>query len=325
MTMIELAKELKLSQSTVSLVLNNRDHKRINPETARRVREKAAELGFRPNVAAADLRRQRSSVIGIALPSTLNPYHAALAYSLHNEFVHRKFRPMFSFFETDEEQQAATEFLLAGNIALLVTGEPRWLPSPCPIPVVSFSFAISGIDSLLFDYQKTAELTLRYLCELGHRRIAWLGMLQEPRHHWLTEYAAAADIDYCVVSVAQRTLDYSSGFELADLLLEKYKGNLPTALIVHNDPVAIGVIRRLHERGFSVPGDFSVIGQDNLDGGRCAIPSLTTVTYETPGKIAARLAEMAVARLDRPEPTSVKNIVVPPELVIRESCRAITS
>ena len=99
-TMTELAKRLNLSQSTVSLVLNNRDKGRVRPELAERIRQEASATGFRLNRAASDLRRRRSNTIGVALPSPQNGYHATLIFELHQEIIQRGYCPVFAFFET---------------------------------------------------------------------------------------------------------------------------------------------------------------------------------------------------------------------------------
>ena len=100
-TMTELARRLNLSQSTVSLVLNNRDKGRVRPELAERVRQEAAATGFRLNRAASDLRRRCSNTIGVALAYSDNFYRAELVTTLHAEIVRRGYRPLFAFFSSD--------------------------------------------------------------------------------------------------------------------------------------------------------------------------------------------------------------------------------
>ena len=77
-TMTELARRLNLSHSTVSLVLNNRYRNRVRPEVADLILSTARELGYHPNRAASELRRQQSSNIGVLLPSPRNFYYGEI-------------------------------------------------------------------------------------------------------------------------------------------------------------------------------------------------------------------------------------------------------
>ena len=88
-------------------------------------------------------------------------------------------------------------------------------------------------------------------------------------------------------------------------------------MVCHNDMLAIGVLRRLAERGLSVPGDVSVVGFDNIFGTDFCQPPLTTLAERT-DDAGARAVEALVRlmpRLSTDEPARV----LPTELVIRES------
>ena len=85
--------------------------------------------------------------------------------------------------------------------------------------------------------------------------------------------------------------------------------------------VAMGAIRQLHELGVRVPNEVSMIGQDDLADTRYMIPALTTIAYETPAYIAQALLDHIFRRMNEPagEP---RRTIIPPRLVIRESCAA---
>ena len=146
-TMTELAKRLNLSQSTVSLVLNNRDKGRVRE----RIRQEASATGFRLNRAASDLRRRRSNTIGVALAYSNNFYRAELVTALHAEIVRRGYRPLFAFFNNDMEQRSATRLLLDNNLDAIITLEPQWLPDHLDLPVVSLFHPDPRFDAVLQD------------------------------------------------------------------------------------------------------------------------------------------------------------------------------
>ena len=91
-----------------------------------------------------------------------------------------------------------------------------------------------------------------------------------------------------------------------------------TALFAHNDHMAIGAMRALHDRGLRVPEDCAVVGFDDIDLAPYVIPSLTTVriSFENSGAAAVRLL---LDRIER-ETTVPERVVLPVELVVRSSC-----
>ena len=322
MTMTELAKRLNLSQSTVSLVLNNRDKGRVRPELAERIRQEAAATGFRLNRAASDLRRRRSNTIGVALPSPQNGYHATLIFELHQEIIQRGYCPVFAFFETEEEQKNSTQLLLNSNVEAIITGEPRWLPDTLELPVVSFYSPDCRFDSVELGNEAALHLALKYLHRLGHRSVGWLGSDSEWRAQHLPEIAAVygMSVRLSAEKLPAKTLVCADGMALVDQY-RKRNGSLPSAFLAHNDMVAMGAIRQLHELGFRVPNEVSMIGQDDLADTRYTIPALTTIAYETPAYIAQTLLDHIFRRMNDPE-GEPRRTIIPPRLVIRESCAA---
>ena len=95
----------------------------------------------------------------------------------------------------------------------------------------------------------------------------------------------------------------------------------PTALLCHNDTIAITILRRLHECGLRVPEDLSLIGHDNVDLCERLVPTLTSVGYGSRELLARKLVDRVLERLACTEqPRSVE--VLPPQLFCRESIGA---
>ena len=114
---------------------------------------------------------------------------------------------------------------------------------------------------------------------------------------------------------------FREGGELFDRLLKQSGGNLPTAILAHNDQMALAVMRRIHELGYSVPGDFSVIGNENIALAKESVPSLTSVSYADPAELAAKMVNMLLERKANPA-MPLQRLLIEPGLVIRESCGA---
>lgn len=323
-TMTELAKRLNLSQSTVSLVLNDRDKGRVRPELAETIRRAAAETGFRPNRAAADLRRQRSNTIGVAMAYWNNPQRTELVYQLHNEIIRRNYRPLFSFFSTDSEQRTATELLLSSNLDAILTMEPKLLPDKLDLPAVSFFHEDPRFDAVMLDRETGLRLTLELLKKTGHIRIGWLGHdFDDERTRMIPELAAEYGLTLPEEAFIHDPAIYARMETpgALDLLRRLPPSKQPTVLLCHNDMIAFSAIRRLHECGIRVPEDMSVTGDDNTSLCGRMIPSLTSTGYETGGILAEKLIDAVLRRLETPEaPRRVE--ILPARLFPRESTAA---
>jgi len=319
--MTEMAKRLNLSQSTVSLVLNNRHKDRIRPEVAERILSTAKALGYRPNRAAAELRRQKSNNIGILLPSPRNFFYGEMVADLHQEIRRRGYAPIFAFWDTEREQPDALDTILSWQVEAIITVEPQLLPANLHIPVVSFYHADPRFDLVELNLEAAVRMILQYFRELGHREIAWLGNRDDHRYDLYRRLAPEFGLAFPEPwQVFQNgVLSFDDGHQFFDQLLRQCNRKLPTALIAHNDMVGIGIIRRATELGYHIPSDFSIVGQDDIAQSRFTVPTLSTIHYADGTSIAAMMIETVFKRLTDPAlPRQVTRIT--PTLIKRESC-----
>ena len=322
-TMTELAKRLCLSQSTVSRALNGKDKGRMKSGLAARIREEAEKMGYQPNPAAATLRTGVSKMIGVSLPSPRNLRNAELAAALHHEIVAQGYLPFFAFHENREEQKRKIPSLLSLNLAGLITIEPNALPDLPDLPIVGYYYQDERFDLLQLDMRDMIHQILAYLQKLGHRKIAVIGLDGDVRYPVFFESLA----DYGMICPDSCRILFSGFFppggDLFDCLLRQTEGEPPpTAILVHNDPLALAVMRRIRECGYSVPADFSVVGNEDIALARESVPSLTSVRYETPEILAQKMVAMLLERRAHPE-RPLQRILIKPELVIRESCTVL--
>jgi len=320
-TMKELAKQLNLSHSTVSLVLNNHYRNRVRPEVAALVLSTAHKLGYYPNRVASELRRQQSSNIGVLLPTPRNFYYGEIVADIHREIRHRNYSPVFVFWDEDKEQQDALETLLSWHTAGIITIEPKLLPESVNVPVVSFYNSDPRFDLVMLELDSAVTQVLDYLHELGHRELGWLGDFNDLRYklylQYLPTYGMKFPERYQVFK--QGILSFADGSAMFDQLIKQCNGELPTAIVAHNDMVAIGIIRRATELGYRIPSDFSIIGQDDIVQDQFTLPALSSIHYAGSGNVGTKLVETLFQRMDLPN--SERQIIrMAPTLVKRESC-----
>lgn len=269
--------------ATVSRAFNFPD--KVSPDTRQRVEKAAADLGYVANSSARTLRTQRSRVLGVVLPTLLNPVFAECLEGVANAATMAGYAilPVTTEYQVDAEERAAG-LLLASNIdgVVLVVSNPanstalaRLRASGVPYVLAYNRHADHPCVSV--DSEAAVAALIARLVVLGHKRIAMIsGQL------------AASD------RAQQRYRGYQAGIEAASLepsLLEvpfvnaatekvqqfiTGKGR-PTALVCSNDLLAIRSMRAAHQSGLAVPGDITVVGFDGIELGRDLTPILSTV------------------------------------------------
>jgi len=285
----------------------------------------ARELGFRVNRAASELRRRKSNNIGVLLPSPRNFFYGEMVTELHWAIRQAGFAPIFAFWDNLQEQEDALESILMWQMEAIITVEPSLLPGNIDIPVVSFGNAEPRFDAVGLNLDNATHLILKYLHDLGHRSAAWLGNIMDKRTELFRQNAAQYDMSIPEEFQIQKkvVLSFDDGREFFDQLLCQSGGKLPTAIIAHNDMLAIGIISRAVELGYRIPDDFSIIGQDNIAQARVTIPPLTTIHYSDGNSIAEMLVQSVLERMNAPEAPR-RIILLEPVLIERKSCGPVS-
>lgn len=297
----DIAEEAGVSMMTVSNVVNG-NHARVSPETARRIRQIAARLGYVPNAPARSLAARSSKLIGFLVPAAgsdslaVSPHTMAIAAVVEREFRRRDYHLiMRGISHLGEVSQALQAWNLDGAILLgFIDEEIDQLTSPVVdnVPIVAIDSysanpVTTGVRSDDFD---GAYLATKHLLDLGHTRIMFAGPrftevgLVRERFEGYRKALADAGVAWNARLVVEANTTHASGLELGRRLRRTHRGT--TAVFATADILAIGIVAGLIERGASVPDDVSVVGFDNLDIGEYVTPRLTTVSQDIEGKAA---------------------------------------
>jgi LacI family transcriptional regulator len=192
-----------------------------------------------------------------------------------------------------------------------------------PVVAVAGHRKIEGTTNVVLDQRRAAELALRHLYQLGHRKIAFMrggSHSSDADDRWNCLMAVARDLKLVVppeltVQLELRVSTPELGFEPANELIQR--GAEFTAIVCYNDVSAIGAVRACRDHGLQVPTDVSVVGFDDIQGAAFHIPSLTTIRQPLTqmGKMAARILLQRI----RGQATFPDVVPIRPELIIRES------
>ncbi|WP_461296874.1 LacI family DNA-binding transcriptional regulator [Streptomyces harbinensis] len=329
--MQDVARAAGVSPMTVSNVVNNRPH--VREATRVKVLEAMDRLGYRVNIAARNLRAGRTQTIGLAVPEMDRPYFAELAARIVRHARAAGYRVVVE--QTGARREEELDAIAWSRNSLydgLILSTVALGPDDRDLLRVDFPVVILGerifdapVDHVAMPNTDGARTATAHLIGSGCRRIA---MVTGPdlestnmaglRYAGYREALRAAGLPHderLVVRVPR--LDPASGAEAAARLARAEPGW--DGVVAVTDTVALGVVRGLADAGLHVPGDVRVVGFDNTEAGRFAVPSLTTVDPDNDW-IAARAVGLLVGRIrgdaaqGRP-----RDVVSPFGLIERES------
>lgn len=337
-TIKDVARLAGVSVSTASAALN--DKPIVKPSTKQKVQEAAAKLHYRPNAIARSLVTNESRLVGLVVPDMADPYFPAIAAGVDEVASRLGYTVILANTLRNAKREAEQiRVLMERRVDGLVfagggtVGAQGWLSSmddSIGIVVIDrpeFSFTY---PSIIIDNVRGAEKATRYLIELGHERIGFVGgpIDSHASEERLQGYRLAlgdSGLSYREELVIHGDFTPRGGREaMIDLLgrSQRYLGHdqALTAVFVANDQMAIGAMHGVRLFGKDVPGDISIIGFDDIDVAAAVEPPLTTMAVPAVdiGKEAMRM----LARHLAGEALEQNRIVLQPQLVRRASCTA---
>lgn len=332
-----LAEHLGLSPTTVSLVLNNSSHATSIPQHTRdRVMEAARHFNYRPNFFARYLTGKRSFTVAVIVPEISEGYGASILAAIERRMTREHyFHFVVSHAWSPELMEETPRLLMQRGVeGFILVNMP--LKHSLPVPVVNIGGRnkLKDVTNILFDNRLAGRLALEHLAALGHRRIAFFkghpgSADTEDRWQGIHEAAATLGIEInpkLTLQLKRRSFPPEppvpeEGYLYAQKLLAR-KINF-TALFAFNDISAIGAMGAFRDAGLRVPEDISVVGFDDIQAAAFLNPSLTTIRQplQHMGDIAAKIL---LRRIREPE-SQPEDILVTPELVVRESTSAPSS
>ena len=333
-TVKDVAALADVSPKTVSNVLHG--VVRVAPATRTRVQAAIDRLGYVPNLAARGLRSGRTGIVALVMPDLRTPFSAEISQefveSAHEQGLAVQIEQSWKDLHRTEEVLAqARRHLVDGVVMNPVTVEQSdavLSGRGSSVPFVMLGEVLQDdVDQVWVDSVDAGYRMTRHLVELGHRRIAMLGV--PGGHHESVAgrlrrdgyRSALVEAGLPVDEALERPCPQWStagGASAMRVLLDD--GLRPDAVFCCTDSIAMGALSSLWAAGLRVPDDVSVAGFDDIDEAAFAVPSLTTVRFDKRAYAKAALDRL-VARMDGlDEPAS--RVAIPVELVDRGSTRA---
>lgn len=341
-TIQDVAKAAEVSPTSVSNYLNGR-HAEMAVATRARIASAIATLGYVPNSAARQLKTGHSRMLGLLVPSVLNPYAAELAVAVEAAAQKNGFQVMLCNTQRDPQQELVfMRELVAqgvrGIISAIVLRENLDAITEFVRQGVAFVVfenigddkRLEQVDLVTVDHAKATASAVDYLTGLGHTVIAYVtptpltphrlerlqGFRGAMQRHGLGDGLVITNDTVPAHARPYNEADLSEfGRWAADQIADA--DTLPTAVIAMNDMVAFGLLSRFYELRFQIPADISLVGIDGIHLTSFVSPALTTIRQPF-DKIAECALDCLIARMDRPD-LQKKTIVLDPELMKKAS------
>jgi len=333
-TIKDVARRANVAPSTVSRVIA--DSPRISEKTKKKVREAMKELGYHPNFIARSLANKSTQVIGLVMPSSTdkvfqNPFFPEVIRGISKAAHEKKYALQMSTGESEDEIYNGVVEMLQGRrvdgVVLLYSRVNDKIIKY--LQQNRFPFVIIGkphkkteeITHVDNDNYRAAKEATEHLIELGHERIAFVGgnlnyMVTIDRLRGYEEALSQAGLAQRKEYIIHEEFLKEGGQEAMKELLSLSEP--PTALVVADDLMALGVLNTLDEMDLNVPDDISIVSFNNVLLSEFSRPPLTSVDINI-FQLGYEAAKSLIQKVENPnEP--VKRIIIPYQLVKRCSC-----
>lgn len=328
-TIKDVAQLANVSPTTVSYVLNGTRY--VSPATEARIRAAIEELDFRPDSIARSLRAKRTMTVGMIVSDITNPFYADIVRGAQDVLADRHYTLILS--NTDEApareleslhtlRQKKVDGLIAVSTGANSEAFHKASESHFPIVLVDRQLPEDRLCTIVVDDELGAYQATQHLIGLGHRRIGIImgkvGISTTDHRRAGYEKAlreAGIPIDPVLMVHGHSTLE--GGAAASSVLLRLSPP--PTAIFATNNLMTVGLFLAIKEHKLRCPEEIAVVGFDDIIWLSAFRPTLTTVAQPS-YELGKQAAELLWDMMEAKKPHDPCVIVLPPTLVIRESC-----
>jgi len=330
----KIAKELDVSHTTVSLVLNGPDTNHVSKEKREKILDYVRKVGYRIPV-----KKKETGNIGFLIGPHFdisNPYHHRFFVGIEEASIKSSKNVILETWR-DSSSPLFWNNKVDGVIVAedkLNEEEIKQIQKYVPVVLLNWSTEAVICDMVVPDNTGGVREAFAYLYKLGHRRIGFFGLVLpkwgpsfngrfkerlQGYYLGLQHYKLSVNKEYLQLPLC-KTRDIKEVEEQVLCTLRRWKNlsHPPTAVIAYNDVYGISFIKMASSAGIKIPQDLSLIGFDNTIACHYIFPTLSSIeqNMEEIGRLSVELLEK---RIKEGKPSPFRKVICGTELVVRES------
>ena len=326
-----IAKELNLSPSTISKVINRNGA--VSQATRERVLTYIADVGYVPQSSARKLKSKRSYTLGVVFTEESNvglehSFFSSILQHFKSFSESKGYELSFIVTKLGEHQMSYYEWCLNKRVdgIYIVVGnyQDKGLYDLVgkDIPCVSTDMILPGLHTVISDNEQGIRMALEYVrYKLKKQKIALIAgpksskaFIERLEH--FKHIGNALGFDTSSVYHTE-SFGFTSGYQAMEKIL---KDQQPEVVLVNSDDLALGALKCIKDSRLSVPEDIQVIGFDDIAFARHFTPSLTTIRQDRK-RLGETAANHLIQLIEHPNIELPEITKCPVELIIRESTK----
>ena len=331
----EIADLLGISAMTVSRAMNNRGY--VHEETRQKVIAAAQKMGYSPNSIAKSLVLKKTHTIGVVVPEITHSFFPEAIRGIEEVAYKARYDLILTHSAEDARRERhALRTLESKRVdGILISmaesvGDYKVYSDLIGIgvPLVFFDRCAVGIGAscVSIDDEESAKRITEHLLAHGYKRIAHLSgpkdmSIGRARLNGFKRALANRNIPCYSELIVESGFHESGGYAAMKKLLALPPNLAPRAVVAVNDPAAFGAIKAIQEKGLRIPEDIAIVGfSDDI---RAALMPIPLTTVRQPAYEVGKRAAQKLLALIEGKSTSVEEIIVNTEQVIRRSCGCV--
>ena len=329
LSIIDIAKQLNVSQSTVSFILNGKSkERRISDQTTEKVLKFIEEVGYKPNLLARSLRTGKTNIIGLMVESISNPFFANVARLIEENAYKNGYKILYCSTENDpakarELMQMFKDRHVDGYIITPTEGIKddidKLVNGGAPVILFDRCFENGINDYVILDNFQSTYNAVKHLIEQGYTEIGFITInsLQSQMQARLHGYEKAADdngLNHYVKEVGFNLDDDNIVEHIVDFLKRKKKLD---AIIFATNYLGINGLKAIREMRLSIPSDIAVISFDDHVAFELHTPAITCIAQPIKA-MSVQLINILMHKLASKNVIHYK-VTLPGVLIVRES------
>jgi LacI family transcriptional regulator len=332
-TIQDVAEKANVSVATVSRVMNG--NYPVKAETRETVLKVIKELNYIPNMQARELTKQKSTTIGVVVPSINNMFFTELVYGIENELKTNSLSIILACTNGDsDEEQKCVNNLISRNVSGIIVAGPGTenikakfydnISHKIPLVFINSEYMDSNISYVSNDEASGAKIALNYLLDNNHKDILFVrgkdSYSYDIKEKIYKEIMAKNFDSSKIINIGNGNTSDTVDNTM-NIFLDILNNRSSTAVFACNDLMAVGVLNACKKLGIKVPNEISIIGYDNIHLSKFVEPKLTTMDQNM-FFLGANAAQLLVEKINCDNKFS-KRIILNNSLVERETVISI--